>query len=266
VIGLRIALQTQCLAQPLRQALHTASRLGAEGIQLNLRHELPAAELSDTAVRHLRKLLDDLNLRVGSTAFPTRQGYATPHNLERRLQATIQAMQAASKLASPDIRRRSGRVSAAGAAPVSVAAEAASTRSTLLEALTTLAAAGNRLGVQIAIQCPSAHPDDLLAFMQELPEGLVGADLSPADVILHGRDPRRDAQTLGQYVAHVFANDAVGGTTGGQVELGRGVADLPEVLAVLEEHSYRGWVTVERRHSPQPVEDAANAIAFLRSL
>lgn len=85
MIGVRVAIQTKCLAQPLKQALHTAGRLEADGVQIDLRQELLPAELSDTALRQLRKLLDDLNLRVGSVAFPTRRGYATTQDLERRL-------------------------------------------------------------------------------------------------------------------------------------------------------------------------------------
>ena len=71
MLGVKVAVQTKGLAQPLRKALHTAARLEAEGVQLDLRRELPAAELSGTGLRELRKLLDDLNLRVASTAFPT---------------------------------------------------------------------------------------------------------------------------------------------------------------------------------------------------
>jgi sugar phosphate isomerase/epimerase len=68
---------------------------------------------------------------------------------------------------------------------------------------------------------------------------------------------------------HVFANDAVrgmGGMAGNDVELGRGTADFPELLAMLEEHGYRGWATVERRNSQRAVEEVGNAVRFLRSL
>jgi sugar phosphate isomerase/epimerase len=51
-----------------------------------------------------------------------------------------------------------------------------------------------------------------------------------------------------------------------EVELGRGSADFPELLGSLEEYDYRGWVTVQRRSSTRTVEDAADAIAFLRAL
>ena len=142
-------------------------------------------------------------------------------------------------------------------------------RSTLLEAITTLAMQGNRIGVQLALQCPAAHPADLKDFVDELPEGVAGVDLSPADLILSGQKPREYVEKLGQHVMHVFANDAapgLGGMSGGSVELGRGTADFPELLGALEEYGYRGWLTIERRNSRRPLEDVENAIQFLRSL
>ncbi|HEX6962037.1 MAG TPA: TIM barrel protein [Lacipirellula sp.] len=259
MIGIKVAVQTKCLAQPLRQALHTASRLGGEGVQLDLRHELPAAELSDTALRQLRKLLDDLNVRVASTAFPTRRGYAETQDLDRRIDATRQALGASSKLGA--------RVMLISLGPLPPPDEPP--RSTLLEAITALAASGNRFGVQLALQCPAAHPADLKGFLEELPDGLVGVDLSPADLILNNRQPREFLERLGPQVVHTFANDAVrglGGAAGSTVELGRGMADVEELLGLLEEHDYRGWLTVERRNSPRPTEEVANAIQFLRAL
>jgi sugar phosphate isomerase/epimerase len=239
--------------------LHTAGRLGADGVQIDLRQELPTAELSDTAVRQLRKLLDDLNLRVGSAAFPTRRGFAEPEDLERRIQATIDAMKGASRLGA--------RVMLVGLGPLAPEGEPA--RSTLIEAVTTLAMNGNRLGVQLALQCPAAHPRDVTDLLAELPNGLVGLDLSPADLILSGRNPREVIKTLGQHVLHVFANDAapgLGGMEGTSVELGRGTADFPELLGALEEYDYRGWITVERRNARQPAVDLENAMHYLRSL
>jgi sugar phosphate isomerase/epimerase len=101
-----------------------------------------------------------------------------------------------------------------------------------------------------------------------LPEGLVGVDLNPAEVILHGRSPRESVASLGRHVAHVFANDAVRDLAGAavEVELGRGSADFPELLGSLEEFDYRGWVTVQPRSTARTVEHAADAIEFLRAL
>ncbi len=277
VIGLKIAVQTKCLAQPLKQALHTAGEVQADGVQIDLRQELPPAELSDTALRQVRKMLDDLNLRVGSTAFPTRRGYANPEELDRRLEATVEAMRASSRLGArvmlialgplPDPEPPTTSESFRVARPEF--SKGAESRTTLVEALTALAMQANRHGVQLALQCPAAHPADLKTLLEELPEGLIGVDLSPADLILNGQDLRLYAETLGARVLHVFANDAVrglGGAAGNDVELGRGTADFPELLGLLEEYDYRNWITVERRSSRHPAEALATAIQYLRSL
>ena len=258
--GAKIAVQTKCLAQPIKQALHTAARLGCEGVQIDLRSELPAAELSDTGRRQLRKMLDDLNLRMASVAFPTRRGYAAADELERRLAATVEAMRAAAALGA--------RTALIALDPLP--GRDSPQRATLEEALSHLAAQAARLGVQLAGQCPAAEPREVEALLQSLPEGCLGVDLSPADQILHGRNPRDFIEALGPRIFHVFANDAVQGAGGASgavdVQLGRGSADVPELLGMLEEYGYRGWLTIERRHSPHPVEEVDDAVKFLRSL
>ncbi len=259
MLRLKIALQTRCLGQIPKQALLTAARLGYEGVQIDAREELPAAELSETGLRQLRKMLDDLNLRVGSVAFPTRRGYGEAEDLERRLEATLAAMRLASQLGAGVLVVTTGTLPAVGAPE----------RSVLLEALTALATQGGRLGVVPALACPKADPKELADLVAELPEGLVGVDLSPADLIRLGGSPREFVAALGRDVAHVFANDAVSGVGGAgaaDVELGRGLADFPELLGALEEFDYRGWITVQRRNSQRIVDDVADAIAYLRAL
>jgi sugar phosphate isomerase/epimerase len=256
---LQIAVQTRCLTQPLKQALHTAGNLGFAAVQIDAREELRPAELSDTGVRQVRKMLDDLNLRVGSVTFASRRGYADAQDLERRLAATVDAMRMASRLACRVL------VMAVGAMPETDAAE----RGTLVEALTSLAGHGGRLGVEIAAQCPEAAPEELAELLAQLPAGMVGLDLSPADIIRGGRSPRDLATRLGANVRHVYANDAVrglGGAAAVDVQLGRGSAEMPELLGALEEFEYRGWITVERRSSRRPVEECGDALAYLRSL
>ena len=41
-----------------------------------------------------------------------------------------------------------------------------------------------------------------------------------------------------------------------EVALGQGSAELPELLAILEEHQYRGYLTVARRDSSDPIAKA----------
>ena len=51
-----------------------------------------------------------------------------------------------------------------------------------------------------------------------------------------------------------------------ETQLGRGAADFPEILGILEEHEYRGFFTIERKHASDPVLEVGQAIQYLRNL
>ena len=257
--GIRIAAQTRCLAQPIKKALHTAASLGCDGVQIDARSELQPAELSETGLRQLRKMLNDLNLRVGSIAFPTRRGYSEPVDLQPRLEATRAAMQLASRLHA--------RILIGNLGPLPED-ENADERSTLVDAIQSLASQGDRLGVRLVMQSV-ATPVVLSDFIAQLPEGAMALDLHPARLILQGQSPANFVRVAGRYIAHVHAVDGVHDLASGQgieVELGRGTADFPGLLGMLEEHGYRDWLTAGRLNSPQPIEEIGNAVKFLRAL
>ncbi len=259
LIRFRIAAQTRCFAQSFKKALHTAARLECDGVQFDARQELRPAELSETGLRELRKILSDLNLRVGSVAFPTRRGYANSDDLERRLEATLAAMQLASKLKARVL------VFNMGGLPEPESTE----RATLVEAITSLANHGNRLGVRLAAQATSVETPVLVEFIDSLPEGTLSLDLHPARLIAQGESPSEFVVAAGRHIAHVHATDGVHDLASGhgvEVELGRGTADFPELLGLLEEFEYRDWLTIERRDSRQPVEDIGNAVRYLRAM
>jgi len=259
VIGFRIAVQTACFAQSIKKALHTAANLGCDGVQFDARSELPPAELSDTGLRQMRKMLADLNLRVGSVAFPTRRGYSCPIDLQPRLEATLAAMHLASRLGA--------RILIGNLGPLPVE-ESTGERAALVDALQSLATQSDRLGVRLVLQT-IARAQQLADFMAELPSGTLMLDLHPARLIAQGESPAEFIATCGRSIAHVHATDGVHDLSAGQgveVELGRGTADFPELLGMLEEYGYRDWLTIERRNSRQPIEDIGNAVKFLRSL
>ncbi|NOY28858.1 MAG: sugar phosphate isomerase/epimerase [Planctomycetes bacterium] len=259
MIGFRIAAQTGCFAQPFKKALHTAARLECDGVQFDARQELRPAELSETGLRQLRKILNDLNLRVASVAFPTRRGYANPDDLERRLEATLAAMRLASQLRARILIFNLGDLPAAESTAAA----------TLIDAISSLAVHGNRLGVRLTAQATSADAQALVDFVDSLPEGTLALDLHPARLIAQGESPAEFVSVAGRHIAHVHATDGVHDLASGhgvEVELGRGTADFPELLGMLEEFEYRDWLTIERRDSRQPVEDIGNAVRYLRTL
>ncbi len=260
MIGHKIAAQTKCFAQPIKKALHTAARLQCDGVQIDARQELLPAELSETGKRQLRKILTDLNLRVGSVVFPTRRGLASSADRERRVEAIQAALQLAADLHSRVL------VVNLGSLPV---AEDTPPRAALGEAVCRLAAAGNHYGVQLVLQAAGTAPELLGEWLGTFPEGSVAIDLHPAQLLAHDVSPCDYLTALGASIGHVYAVDGVYDVAHGQgveVELGRGSVDLPEMLAGLEEHAYRGWLTIQRFASRQPVEDIGNAVQFLRAI
>jgi sugar phosphate isomerase/epimerase len=256
----KIGIQTRGLRQPLNTALRTAARLGASGVEIDIRSELPAKELSQTGMRQLRKLLDDLNLHVSAAAFPTRHGYDEPRDLERRVLATQAAMRFAAQLGSGVVINRVGTVpSDADAARFGP----------FLEALTALGTYGDRVGARFAAQTTGENPQALAQLLRALPEHTLGVDLHPSGVIAAGHSPQDAVELLGRHVLHVHACDAVRDVRTGRttnVELGRGTAELPELLGRLAEFDYRGWVTIECSESVDPATELENGVAFLRAL
>lgn len=97
-------------ATSLRRALSWVASTGATSVELCGRKLLDVSELSDTAVRTLRKILDDLNLQICSIRFPTRHGFDYLPNLDRRIDATKAAMKAAYRLGAPLVVNQIGPV------------------------------------------------------------------------------------------------------------------------------------------------------------
>ena len=256
----KIGIQTRSLCQPLRQALITASRLGADGVEIDARTELRPSDLSRTGLREFHKVLDDLNLRVSAVAFPTRRGYDVEGELERRVFATLEAMRFAADLRTGVVINRIGRVPEKSEDP---------SFQRLVESISAIGAHGERTGVRFAAQTAEASPQDLSRLIAALPEHSLAIDLYPSGLIVAGHSPTEAVEALGPHVAHVHACDAVRDastrrTT--EVELGRGSADFPELLGMLTEFNYRGWTTIERRESPDPIADIENAVAYLRNI
>ena len=257
--NVKIGIQTRSLRQPVKHAIRTAARLGADGVEIDARNELRPGELSGTGLREFHKLLEDLNLRVSAIAFPTRHGYDEADDLERRVQATKTAMRFARDLRAEVVINRVGKLPE----------DANDSRyKRMVEALTAIGAYGERVGARLAAQTGGERPQDLARLISALPEQAMGVDLHPTGLIFGGQSPHDAVEALGPHVLHVHACDAVRDAAGrsNEVELGRGSADLSELLGQLTQFDYRGWVTIERRESVDPVGDIENAVAYLRAL
>ena len=105
--------------------------------------------------------------------------------------------------------------------------------------------------------------------LADLPEGTMGVDFNPGNLVLAGFSPQEALDALGPSVLHVHATDAapdLAANRGSEVLLGEGTVDFPSLLGLLDQHGYRGYFTPAPRTSADRAQEVAEAIEFLRRL
>ena len=260
MLQIKVGVKLANLKMPFKNALQIAARLGADAVEIDARHELKPSEMSGTALRHFRKLLEDLNLRVSAVSFQTRGSYYDLKGLDQRVEATKEALKLAYQLGANVVVNQIGRV------PTD---PEHSNYQTLLETLADIGRAGQRVGAFLAARTGSEDGKTLCGLLRDLPEGALAVDFDPGSLIINGFSAADAIQQLGQYVLHVHARDGVQDLAQGrglEVPLGRGSADFPNLLGSLEEHQYRGYLTVQRDQANDPVLEIGQAIQFLKNL
>ncbi len=259
MLQLKKGLNLESLRQPLKAALITAARLGAEGVEINARTQLHPATMSRTAVRHFLKTLADLNLSVAAIHFPTRRSYGDVDDLERRIEATKAAMTMAWELGCHVVVNRIG----------SVADPGSDARQTMVEALTDIGMHAQKCGAWLAAQTDNDDGQTILALLDELPINSLKVDFDPAGLLMRQQPVTETMKALAEHVTHFRARDAVqdlsvGRTT--EVQLGRGSVDWPALLGLLEEKSYQGFLTVQRDAESNAIGQCGESLEYLDQL
>jgi sugar phosphate isomerase/epimerase len=139
----------------------------------------------------------------------------------------------------------------------------------MLEVLADLGRYGQKCGAFLAAETGAQPGEELAALIQSLPPGSINIDFNPANLIINGHSCPAAMRALAPHVVHFQATDAtrdVAQGRGFEVPLGQGTAELPELLALLEEQQYRGYLTISRHNTRSPVEDIKQAMMFLRNL
>ena len=257
--GLRVGVQLTGLRLPFKEALHVAARMGADAIEIDARYELKPSQLVGTALRQVRKLLEDLNLRVASVRYPTRRGYECEDELERRIDGTKQAMKMAHDLGANVV------VNHVGSIPESTDDPSFQLMRTVLSDLGTYS---HRIGAFLGCETGAESLTRLALLLDSLPDGSVGVTLNPGNLLVNGYD-LNDLQAIAKHILLVHAKDGVKDKARGrgtEVPLGRGMAEFPEIVAVLEEFRFGGYFVVERDNAKNPLEEISMAVQFLKNI
>lgn len=255
----RLAVATRCFERPLRESLRLAADTGAEGVQFDLRDEIPPDELTQSARRDLQHLLDELGLRVAGTTFSLRRGLLDPHELDRRIAAIKQAMTRSFELKSGVLTVRTGHLPAD---PEDKASQI------LHDVLDDLARHANHIGVTLALSITPEGPDALQQVLAATHTGPLGVDFDPARVVMGGWEPVSVLRSLHNLVSHVQLRDGLSETdeAGTETPFGQGAVPWLEVLATLGEIEYAGWLTALRTQGSDKAGDLRRAISSVQRL
>ncbi len=256
---LRMAVATRAFQEPLKQSVLTASEMGAQGVQFDLRNEVRPGELSDSGRKQLLHSLEEMNLMVASTMFPTRRTFYDLEELDVRLAATRQAMEFTFGLKTNVMTLRVGRI------PDDAESEE---YQTLRQVLNDLARHGNRVGVTLAITPTRDEPAKLLQLLNEITQGPVGINFDPGNCVMGGQNPTSALAQLQAHLTHVLVRDGIRDMDGSglEVPVGRGEVEWEEVLALLDEAEYKQWLTVDRTQGNDRKGDIERAIQYLRNV
>jgi sugar phosphate isomerase/epimerase len=255
----RLAVATRTWTLPLVESLRSAVATGATGVQIDVRDELPPTALSETGRRDLLHTLRELGLHVASTVFPLRHPLASEHELDRRLAAIRAAMVFTYQLGANLLCLRAGRLPE----------DRDSREGRLLhEVLSDLAVHGNHVGVSLALTPTADAAGPLRDWASSITMGHVGVDFDPAHFAQNGQSSTEALRTLYGTVLHVQLRDGVRDLTGGGQEtaFGDGAVDWVELLALLGEMDYAGWLTATRHTGDNRPRDVTRAITQVKQL
>lgn len=257
--GIQVGLQISGLRLPFRQALETASKLKADAIEIDARSEIRPSDVAGTALRQLRKLLSDLNLKIAAVRFCTSLGYETTEELDRRIEGTKKAMKLAYDLGANVVINSAGYIDPESESP---------SREILRGVLSDLGKYSQHVGATLALETGAESLSTLGGLIDSLPQATVGITLNPGNLIVNGFS-MDDLPAVAKHVLLVHAKDGIPDRARGrgtQVPLGQGLAEFPRILGTLAEHSYRGCYIVERDMATNPIQEFGASIRYLRSL
>lgn len=256
----RLSLPAVALGRDLRRVFRVARDLGFGGVELDARHGLDPAAISQTGLRQIRKWLGDEGLVISGIAFQTRAGYGDAARLEPRIAATKAALKLAHDLGAGVVTNHVGEIPAD--------ADSAEWR-LLVDVLTDIGTWSQQVGATLCAEAGRAAPGDLKRLIAALPEGSLACDIVTGSLVVHGHDPAAAVATLGDHVRAVHATDAVAGPFAGRgraVILGTGQVEFASVFATLEERGYRGWIGLEPVEPREAQAELTAAVRFLRAL
>ena len=263
--------------KPMPEALATAAKLGAKGVQVYAtRGEMSPEELTGQKRRDFLAMVKDNGLVISALCGDLGRGFGNPELNPQLIQRSKRILDLAKELETNIVTTHIG---------VTPADENHPRYKIMQDACGELAAYADSLDAHFAIETGPETSETLKHFLDSLHSTGVAVNLDPANLVMvTGDDPAKAVHNLKDYIVHTHAKDGVkllnrdpeiiyglvNGDAGAdpafeEVPLGQGSVPWQAYLQALTDIGYKGFLTIEREVGDDPTSDIALAMDFLRS-
>ena len=263
--------------KPMPEALATAAKLGAKGVQVYAtRGEMSPEELTGQKRRDFLAMVKDNGLVISALCGDLGRGFGNPELNPQLIQRSKRILDLAKELETNIVTTHIG---------VTPADENHPRYKIMQDACGELAAYADSLDAHFAIETGPETSETLKHFLDSLHSTGVAVNLDPANLVMvTGDDPAKAVHNLKDYIVHTHAKDGVkllnrdpeiiyglvNGDAGAdpafeEVPLGKGSVPWQAYLQALTDLGYKGFLTIEREVGDDPTSDIALALDFLRS-
>ena len=255
----RLAIATRCWGKAPWEDWPALATTGAQGVQFDVRSEIVPGQLSRTGLRDFMHQLSETGLKVNSTVFPLKRPLYDQMELDRKLAAIRTAMEFTHSL------RCSMMCVPLGKLPHP---DRAADQQLLREMLQDLAAYANHVGVALAWTPVGDSAEEVGTILRAVKTGPIGIDFDPAYYAMTGRSSTESLRAVRDLTMHVQLRDGVRMLDGGgdETAVTDGAVDWVELLALLAEMEYAGWLTAVRNRGESRRDDCVRAIQFVQQM
>ncbi len=273
-----IGVMLDSFQKPIPEALESAARVGAQGIQVYAtRGELSPEAMTNEKRREFQKRVSDSGLVISALCGDLGMGFHRPKENPRLIEASKRILDLAKDLQTDIVTTHIGVVPEDENNP---------RYRVMQDACGELSRYADSVKAHFAVETGPETAVTLKRFLDGLHSKGVAVNFDPANLVMvTGDDPVKAVHTLKEYIVHTHAKDGVRhyyrspeevyrvvdspivtSPSFEELPLGQGRVDFPGWLKALWDIGYRGFLTIEREVGDDPYRDIAGAVAFLKNL
>ena len=273
-----IGVMLESFKLPAKEAIETASMIGAQGLQIHAsRGEFIPDNMTSAKKAELKSMLDANNLTISALCGDLGMGFGKPELNPELIEKSKRIIDLAKDLGTNVVTTHIGVVPS----------DPNHDRYKIMqEACFELAKYADSMEAKFAVETGPEHSKTLKGFLDSLGSKGVSVNLDPANLVMViGQNPVDAVYDLKDYIVHTHAKDGlklldrdpeiIYGVSEEkmlldpafkEVPLGQGGVPFKEYLEALTDIGFNGFLTIEREVGETPKDDIVLAANYLREV